>query len=78
MKEPYFMQQLHKQRDRASKILEQKFKGDYWKFHKWRMKQAQRNLLKNGLVYHINPKTGIGCLRDAGKGKYKVKTILNN
>lgn len=73
MKEPYFMQQLHKQRERDSKILWTKFKGNFWKFHQWRMKQTEKELLKDGLIYHINPKTGIGCLRDAGKGKYKAK-----
>ncbi|MFH1713500.1 MAG: hypothetical protein ABH896_04960 [Candidatus Jacksonbacteria bacterium] len=64
------MQQLHKQRTKASKVLKEKFKGDYWKFHQWRIRQTEKNLLKNGLIYKINPKIGIGCLHEAPKSKY--------
>ena len=73
MKEPHFMQQLHQQRDKASAILRKKFKGDYWKFHQWRWGKVKKNLLKNGFSYEIDPKTGIGCLHDAPKGKCKAK-----
>lgn len=70
MKEPYFMQQLHKQRERASKILWSKFKGDFGKFYKWREKKLSQNLKDYG-YYIQQDENGFGRLiRDKARTKY--------
>ncbi|MEK9153536.1 MAG: hypothetical protein AAB723_02990 [Patescibacteria group bacterium] len=67
IKEPYFMQQLHKERERQSKILWGKFKGDILKFNKWRLENAKKTLLKENFDYQISPQSGVGYVMEKGE-----------
>ncbi|MBU4331892.1 hypothetical protein KKD19_06285 [Patescibacteria group bacterium] len=48
MKEPYFMQQIHKEREKEAKILWTRFSGNFYKYHQLRMKNLQQDLEKAG------------------------------
>lgn len=69
-KEPYFLEKLHQERERQSKILWNKFKGDILKFNKWRIEKAKKNLSANNLKYEINPLNGVGYVMEGGE-EYK-------
>ena len=70
-KEPYFMQQLHKQREKDARIFWGRFKGDfnaYWRWTKGRLNESLK-----GQGYRIEScKRGIGRIvkdQDAFMGK---------
>ncbi len=58
-KEPYFMQQLHKQREREARIFLRRFKGDFNTYWQWTMGRLEKGLKEQG--YRVESgKRGIG------------------
>ena len=73
MPEPYFMKQLHKEREKESQILWKKFKGDLMKFYQWRIVNLKQNYFGDNFVYKTSAEAGVGYVREVAP-KYKIKT----
>jgi len=59
--EPQFMRELHRQRERESRILYTRFKGDWRAYGAWRDKRLENTLATAGYV-----------LKSAGRGTMKL------
>lgn len=54
--EPYFMQQLHKQREKESRIIWRRFKGDLKAYKEWAERDLEDRLHKIGFEFQKDRK----------------------
>lgn len=69
--EPYFMKQLHKQREKDARELYHDFGGDFNKWWNYKMKKVKEGLLGDSFSFKKRmPKL---LLRDKSKRSYNAK-----
>lgn len=68
--EPYFMKQLHKQRERDARELYHVFNGDFNKWWNYKMKKVKQGLL--GENFSFKKEAPSSLLRDKSKKDYKA------